>query len=132
MPRRYTIVEQFEPPGELRAEAQPVDAAPVAEAADPPPFEPETVDELRAANARLTADNAAMVARIAQLEAPPPERWMPLKRGAASCCPPQPYEHVRRLAADGEIRAKRVGKKCRRWHIDVASVDAYLKQNAAK
>lgn len=89
--------------------------------------EPETVDELKAAYAKLQEDNAAMAARLAQLEAPPEERWMALKPGAAACG--LPYEHVRRLAVARRIGARREGK---RLYIDVRSVERHQQRLSAK
>jgi hypothetical protein len=127
------LAEQFEPPGDGAAVDPPSrDVDPVGHPSNSPavdaPAEPETVARLLAANAELRQKNAAMAARLAQLEAPP-ERWMPLKRGAAACRPPLPYEYVRRLAAADLIKAKR---ERRRWFIDVASVDARQQRLFAK
>jgi len=124
------LTEQ-EPPADPPAEAQPVaDAAPLVVN---PPVEPETVDELRVAYARVRVDNEAMAVRIAQLEAAPEERWMLLKPGAAACR--QPYEHVRRLAEANEIRARgeiKPGRTRGCWWIDVNSVDRYQQRVSAK
>jgi hypothetical protein len=128
------LVEQF-PPGNDQEANLPLDASeglsPQVEAAADapvdPPVEPETVDELRAAYARVRADNAAMAAKIAALEAPPVERWLPLKRGAAACG--LPYEYVRRLAVARRIGARREGK---RLYIDVCSVARHQQRLSAK
>ena len=70
--------------------------------------EPETVDELRAAYARVRADNAAMAVRLAQLEAPPVENWVEIKRAARSASKSD-CEYLRRLAKAEKVEAKKEG-----------------------
>jgi hypothetical protein len=55
---------------------------------------------------KFTRDNAALRAKVAELEGKRQERWVPLKsadRGAHS------YNTIRRWAADGTIKTKHVG-----------------------
>ena len=110
------------------AEAHPVvlDAAPPV--VDPPI--PETVDELKAAYARLTADNAAMAARIARLEAPPEEHWVEIKRAARSASKSD-CEWLRRLAKAEKVEAKKEGGF---WLVDEngPKLKAWLKRPLAK
>jgi hypothetical protein len=87
-------------------------------AVDPPAAraapEPATVDELQAAVARLESDNAAMKARIAQLEMPLAENWIELKRVARS---PRPSdcEWLRRRCEAQKVEAE---KRQGRWFIN--------------
>jgi hypothetical protein len=122
-------LNEQEPPGELPAEAQPVvpDAAPPV--ADPP-VEPETVDELRAAYARVRADNLTMAARLAALEAPPVERWVEIKRAARSSSKSD-CEWLRRLAKAEKVEAKKEGGF---WLVDEngPKLKAWLKRPLAK
>jgi hypothetical protein len=122
-----TLAEQF-PPGDPPAEAQPVaDAAPPV--ADPP-VEPETVDELRVAYVRVRADNEAMAARIARLEAPPVESWVEIKRAARSPSKSD-CEWLRRLAKAEKVEAKKEGGF---WLVDEngPKLKACLKRPLAK
>jgi hypothetical protein len=143
------LIEQ-EPPADDQEANLPLDASdglspPVEVTVDPAappvdaPVEPDETARLlaveRAHSAELAAENAALVVRVAQLEAQKEERWMLLKPGAAACRPPQPYEHVRRLAEANEIRARREikpGRKRGRWWIEVNSADAYQQRLSAK
>jgi hypothetical protein len=111
-----------------------VDQEPPGDVVDPPvadpPAEPETVDELRAAYVRVRADNAAMAAKIAQLEAPPLENWVEIKRAARSASKSD-CEWLRRLAKAEKVEAKKEGGF---WLVDEngPKLKASLKRPLAK
>jgi hypothetical protein len=110
------LIEEF-PPGDAVA-APTSDESAAAAAADAPVGatapEPETVDELKAANGKLQADNAAMRARIAQLEAPPVENWVELKK-VARTPRPSDCEWLRRRCEAQKVEAQKVDG---RWFVD--------------
>jgi hypothetical protein len=98
------VAEQFESSGDDLPEAVPV-AVPDA------PIESQTISELRATVAQLTA-------RVAELELPP-ERWAPLKAAAFDCG--VEYETLRSWAVAGLVEARREGA---RWYVNIVSVRA--------
>lgn len=135
------LTEEFPPGDAVGAPTSDEAAATVAAdapVADPPVELDETARLLaveRAQSAELVAENAALVARVAQLEAQKEERWMPLKTAAGACRPPQHKEHVRRLAAAGEVKARRrlrPGNKRGLWDVEVNSIEEYQARRFAK
>jgi hypothetical protein len=76
--------------------------------------EPETVDELKAAYAKLQEDNATMRARLAVYEAALPERWVELKKVARSARPSD-LEWLRRRCEAKKVEAE---KRDGRWFVN--------------
>jgi hypothetical protein len=104
MPFHRAVAEQIDP----EAAPTPVDAVDVVV----PPAEIEL--------AELRMMNAALIARVAELEAPPEEHWLPLKAAAVDCA--MVYETLRAACADGAVQARREGQK--HWFVNVANVKA--------
>jgi hypothetical protein len=109
MPRAPGLAEQFDddlvPAVPEAPTPSPIEVVEVAAA--PPPDE---IDRLRAIV-------ATMAARIKELEAPPPENFLPLKNAAVDCR--MNYETLRSWAVDGHVTARREGV---RLFVDTVSV----------
>jgi hypothetical protein len=113
MPFHRALVEQLDP----EAVPTPVDAVEVVPV---PPAEIEL--------AALRLSNAALVARVAELEAAPPETWLALK--AAAHDSNMIYETLRSWAVNGLITARREGDG--RLFVDIESVKARQRRLGAR
>jgi hypothetical protein len=109
MPRADGLAEEFD--DDLVPAVVPEAPSRTIEAVIAPPAEVEL--------AELRAMNAALVARVAVLEAPSPENFLPLKVSAADCG--MNYETLRSWAIDGHVTARREGG---RLFVDVHTVKA--------
>jgi hypothetical protein len=101
MPRADGLAEEFD----ADPEAVPI-AVDIVEVVAPP-------DEI----AMLRATIATMAARIAELEAPPPENWLPLKPAAFETS--LGYERLRSWCEHGLVKFMRIGG---RLFVDTVSV----------
>jgi hypothetical protein len=113
MPFHRAFAEQTDPEavGILVEEYKSPEAPPVDIVVEVVVEAPSEIDMLRASVAKLTA-------RVAELEAPPAEVWLPLKDAAAECA--MVYETLRAACADGEVEARREGKA--HWFVNVTNV----------
>jgi hypothetical protein len=108
MRRPLPLVEQFESGDE---------PAPVV--ADAPPI----ADPLLAELIRVKRENIELRAKVAQLESPPPRRWMALKPCAAHPTVNIRYETIRKWCVAGLIEAK---KENGRIFVNLHSAQARL------